>query len=288
MGSNGVMLLIIIICVILSGYFSATETAFSAINRVRIRNQAEKGNKRAALVLQLSDNYDSLLSTILIGNNIVNIGCSSLATIDHEMLPYTATYFEELIRTGKIAKIEPSDVWYEERTDWSPAAVGTPRTAHPNEGFLLLQGSPVFQGKILGGCLEVLYDIFDNSRYADSVSMCEKYELFPPKENWAGKILLLETCEEQPVPQLYRKMVQTLKKTGIFEVISGIICGKPMDELYFEEYKKILVEEVADPTLPIVANVNIGHATPRCIIPFGVDAVVDANRQQITFSYEDK
>ena len=81
MGSNGVMLLIIIICVILSGYFSATETAFSAINRVRIRNQAEKGNKRAALVLQLSDNYDSLLSTILIGNNIVNIGCSSLATI---------------------------------------------------------------------------------------------------------------------------------------------------------------------------------------------------------------
>ena len=72
MGSNGVMLLIIIICVILSGYFSATETAFSAINRVRIRNQAEKGNKRAALVLQLSDNYDSLLSTILIGNNIVN------------------------------------------------------------------------------------------------------------------------------------------------------------------------------------------------------------------------
>ena len=45
---------------------------------------------------------------------------------------------------------------------------------------------------------------------------------------------------------------------------------------------------MADPTLPIVANVNIGHATPRCIIPFGVDAVVDANQQQITFSYEDK
>ena len=211
-----------------------------------------------------------------------------LGEIANDMLPYTKAAFEGYFRDYKTWKIRPSDVWYEERTDWSPAAIGTPRTAHPNEGFLLLQGSPVFQGKILGGCLEVLYDIFDNSRYADSVSMCEKYELFPPKEDWAGKILLLETCEEQPVPQLYRKMVQTLKKTGIFEVISGIICGKPMDELYFEEYKKILVEEVADPTLPIVANVNIGHATPRCIIPFGVDAVVDANRQQITFSYEDK
>ena len=87
---------------------------------------------------------------------------ADICEMDHEMLPYTATYFEELIQTGKIAKIEPSDVWYEERTDWSPAAIGTPRTAHPNEGFLLLQGSPVFQGKILGGCLEVLYDIFDN------------------------------------------------------------------------------------------------------------------------------
>lgn len=102
------------------------------------------------------------------------------------------------------------------------------------------------------------------------------------------KFCFWKPAKSSPVPQLYRKMVQTLKKTGIFEVISGIICGKPMDELYFEEYKKILVEEVADPTLPIVANVNIGHATPRCIIPFGVDAVVDANRQQITFSYEDK
>ncbi|MFR6589554.1 MAG: CNNM domain-containing protein [Gallintestinimicrobium sp.] len=80
MGSNGVMLLIIIICVILSGYFSATETAFSAINRVRIRNQAEKETRGQHWCCS-SDNYDSLLSTILIGNNIVNIGCSSLATI---------------------------------------------------------------------------------------------------------------------------------------------------------------------------------------------------------------
>ena len=44
---------------------------------------------------------------------------ADICEMDHEMLPYTATYFEELIRTGKIAKIEPSDVWYEERTDWS-------------------------------------------------------------------------------------------------------------------------------------------------------------------------
>ena len=81
MGSTTVMLIIIILCVILSGYFSATETAFSSINRVRLKNQAEKGDKRAEQVLRLAEDYDSLLSTILVGNNIVNIGCSSLATI---------------------------------------------------------------------------------------------------------------------------------------------------------------------------------------------------------------
>lgn len=78
-------------------------------------------------------------------------------------------------------------------------------------------------------------------------------------------------------------MLEALKQTGIFDVISGIICGKPMDELYFEEYKRIIVEVVNDPKIPIVANVNVGHATPRCIIPFGVNATVDVENQIIKF-----
>ena len=81
MDSDSISLIIVIVCVIMSGFFSATETAFSCINRIRIKNMAEKGNKKANLVMKLADNYDSLLSTILIGNNIVNILCASLATI---------------------------------------------------------------------------------------------------------------------------------------------------------------------------------------------------------------
>lgn len=73
--------LIIIFCILFSAYFSATETAFSSLNRIRIKNLAEKGDKRAKLVLDLLDNFDSLLSSILIGNNIVNIACASVATI---------------------------------------------------------------------------------------------------------------------------------------------------------------------------------------------------------------
>ncbi|MBO7196703.1 MAG: HlyC/CorC family transporter [Clostridia bacterium] len=74
-------IIIIVVCVFLSAYFSATETAFSTFNRIRVKNMAEKGDKKAALVLKLSDNYDSLISTILLGNNIVNILASAMGTL---------------------------------------------------------------------------------------------------------------------------------------------------------------------------------------------------------------
>lgn len=71
----------IIIMVLLSGYFSATETAFSSLNKTRLKTMIEKGNKRAQTTLDLSENYDTLISTILIGNNIVNIAAASLGTV---------------------------------------------------------------------------------------------------------------------------------------------------------------------------------------------------------------
>jgi len=75
------LLAIMIFCVIMSGYFSATETAMSTYSKTKLKTLAEKGNKKATLVLKLTDNYDKLLSTILIGNNIVNILLASLGTV---------------------------------------------------------------------------------------------------------------------------------------------------------------------------------------------------------------
>lgn len=203
--------------------------------------------------------------------------------LDNEMLPYSRWYFEELIETGRIAEIRPSNIWYDEREDFGIDAVGTKRISHENQGFELLQGNPVFSGEILGGCIESMYDMFDHSRYEDTVLLCEKYRLFPTLEKWRGKILLIESSEEQPDPRRYQKMVMTLKETGIFRVINGVIVGKPMNELYYEEYKNILINTVADEKLPILYNVNIGHATPRCIISFGRKAHVNADEQVIRF-----
>lgn len=78
---NEVYIVIIVLCLLLSGLFSATETAFSTLNRLRIKALADKGNKKAKLVLKLLDDYNSLITTILIGNNIVNILGASLSTL---------------------------------------------------------------------------------------------------------------------------------------------------------------------------------------------------------------
>ena len=74
-------ILILVLLITMSAYFSATETAYSSLNKIKLKSIANKGNKKAKLALELSEKYDSVISTILIGNNIVNIATASLATV---------------------------------------------------------------------------------------------------------------------------------------------------------------------------------------------------------------
>ena len=207
-----------------------------------------------------------------------------ICKLSQEMHPYTRKYFEELISTGTIKEIAPSDVWYEERKSFAPDQVGKPLIAHPNYGFELLQGSSVFSGKILGGCIDSMYDFFNGERYEDMPILCEKYHLFPDAEDWKGHILLLESSEEKPSPEKYRQSLEYLKERGVFEAVSGVLVGKPMDETYAQEYRQLLVQNINKPDLPVVVNLNIGHSMPRCIIPFGIEAVVDVEDQIIRFN----
>lgn len=206
-----------------------------------------------------------------------------ICELSNEMLPYSKHFFEELINNGKIKEIYPSDVWYNEREDFSEKSIGISMEEHQNKGFELLRGNVKFEGQILGGCINTLFDIFDNTRHEDSVYLCKKYDLFPSLNEWENKILLLETSEEKPKPELFRKMILKLQEYGIFDVILGLIIGKPQNEEYYEEYKQILLDEIKNQDLSIVYNINVGHSTPRCIIPFGVDAKVDVEKQIIEF-----
>lgn len=206
-----------------------------------------------------------------------------ICELSSEMLPYTRKYFEELINTENISEICPSDIWYEERKSFGIDQAGKPLISHPNSGFELLQGPSVFSGKILGGCIDSIYDMFNGDRYADMPVLCKKYHLFPDPEDWKGRILLLETSEEKPSPEKYRKALEYLKQTGVFEAVSGLLVGKPMDETYAQEYRLLLTKVIDRPDLPIVFNLNVGHSLPRCIIPFGINAFVDVNKQVIRF-----
>ncbi len=75
------MIVVIIIMILLSGFFSATETAFTGANRIRLKNMAQDGSRKAQKVLDLTEEFDRLISTLLIGNNVVNIVASTLATV---------------------------------------------------------------------------------------------------------------------------------------------------------------------------------------------------------------
>lgn len=76
-----VMIVIMILLTACSAFFSATETAYLSLNQTKVKTIASSGNRRARLVLELYDNYDRLISTVLIGNNIVNITLSSISTV---------------------------------------------------------------------------------------------------------------------------------------------------------------------------------------------------------------
>lgn len=78
---DGLLYFVLVLLIAGSAFFSASETALSTFNRVRMKNAAEEGDKKAKKVLKVADDYDKTISTILIGNNIVNIASSSLATV---------------------------------------------------------------------------------------------------------------------------------------------------------------------------------------------------------------
>ena len=79
--SDIIILVSLAFLVLMSAYFSATEMAFASLNRLRVKGMAEDGNKKAKLVIKLLEDFDRLISAVLVGNNIVNILSTSLATL---------------------------------------------------------------------------------------------------------------------------------------------------------------------------------------------------------------
>lgn len=80
-GDSLLLIGLFVLCVIFSGYFSASESAFARMNKIRMKNRADDGDKKAKNAMYISNNHDKALTAILIGNNIVNIGAAAIATL---------------------------------------------------------------------------------------------------------------------------------------------------------------------------------------------------------------
>lgn len=116
--------------------------------------------------------------------------------------------------------------------------------------------------------------------------MCYSTPIWPTLDQWTGAILFIETSEEKPSPHLVKYNLRNLAAQGILKVLKGILIGKPQEEAYYEEYKEIIHQVIAEEekltTLPIIYNVNFGHAYPIGIIPYGIIMEINCEEKTLT------
>lgn len=216
--------------------------------------------------------------TSFYGPNFIN----DLAELDTEMLPYTKQYFGQYLKNDFKIELTSSPVWYDERTDFSENQLEVPRHSYQEQiGHEFINGSGTIQGKLLGGCLESLHEYIKPEFLPETLEINEKYQIFPSLEEWTGKIIFLETSEEFDNLDKMKQMIADLDAFGLFEVANALIIGKPQDGNYYEELKEILIETTAKYELPMVYNLNFGHAYPRCIIPYGLTMSIDFEEEKI-------
>ena len=176
-----------------------------------------------------------------------------------KMFDYTRESVENILFNDcEDFEIKSSEFWSKDFVPWKEENIGIGKALLKEEhGYETLQGSGVVTGQLLGGCLDVFPMVIGT-------------EIWPTKSEWKDKILLLETSEEKPSPDLVTYYLRNLGAQGIFDVIKGIIIGKPQEEKYYEEYKEVfrkVLKEFGKEELPVLYNVNIGHAFPIGILP---------------------
>ena len=137
----------------------------------------------------------------------------------------------------------------------------------------------------VGGCLDTLYDLLTGADHPDAKTICDTYSLFPPSAEWKGHILFVETSENCMSPEKLSDCLSEIERRGIFSEINGILVGKPQNEVFYEEYKAVYCEIAsAYPQLPILYNINFGHAYPRTVLPYGIEVTVDVDARKIFFA----
>jgi muramoyltetrapeptide carboxypeptidase LdcA involved in peptidoglycan recycling len=166
--------------------------------------------------------------------------------------------------------------WTNGYKDWNNKKVlGECTEFMDNNGWNFLQKGKKVQGKLWGGCIEVL-------------EFLKATDYWPDKDFWNDKILFFETSEDKPLPDNVGYMLRNYGIQGALERIKGIMFGRPKD--YSEEEKQelntlvmnIMRKEFNVTDIPVVMNVDFGHTDPKIILPLGCEVEIDPEAKRIT------
>jgi len=192
------------------------------------------------------------------------------------MQPYQINDIKQTLFTAQPAgQVLPnSNGWTSEHLDWFNLQLqNTKRKLTKSNGWTWLQGSTKVQGRLIGGCVEVL-------------EFLKGTEWWPSPTEWEDKILFLEPSEEMMLPANLRWVLRNYAAQGVFEKIKGLIFGRPYHNKYADEYNNILLQVIRDEQghnqMPIITEMDFGHTDPIFTLPYGVMAEIDCEQQ--TFS----
>lgn len=182
-----------------------------------------------------------------------------------------------LFEPQPVLDIPSAPYWYDDEDEkiwWGVENINTLKQYHPEEiGYEVAQGGGTAEGELLGGCVDVFIELLGTP-------------IWPKLDEWRGKILFLETSEEDMSCDCLTWILRNLQAQGIFDVIQGILVGKPARrskyEPYKEVYRRVVGQEAGRPGLPILCNVNFGHAEPIGVLPYGVKCRLDAENRTLT------
>lgn len=186
---------------------------------------------------------------------------------------YTVNAIQSMLfQAEAVGSIPAPEKWTSEFLEWDIVNKNTARKMYPNQGYELLQGNGIAQGRLIGGCIEVL-------------EFAKGTKIWPQQDTWQDSILFFETSEEQTNPELIKRWLRNYAAQGILNQANGIIFAKPYGEVHYEAYKEVILSVLTEnrlTDLPVLYGVSFGHTEPKTPVPYGRLAQIDC--QQVSFS----
>lgn len=183
---------------------------------------------------------------------------------------YSKHWFKKvLFDHSEIGLVESSKEWTYEKTDFTNKFYTRPY--YPNEGYELIQGDGVVQGRLIGG--------------HTGLAELENTPLSLLADDFRNAILFIEDIPKFFTPQSIVHFLKWLDKIGALQLLNGIIIGKANENTIFTEQKKAIKDflSLLDlKNLPVLYGVNFGHASPICILPYGAKAEINCKAKSFS------